>query len=146
MATLNIPDNFIRYFIQCAFIGLTTFAAGVSSYRSHYGWKDSIVWPGLLFLAVTGLVWQAIVSLWVPEPYLDEFFHIPQAQKYCELRWDEWDDKITTPPGLYVTAASSTLPDKRTLLTIKTPATSPASPYRNSPGSSSAPAPHSPCA
>lgn len=30
----------------------------------------------------------------------DEFFHIPQAQKYCEGRFREWDDKITTPPGL----------------------------------------------
>ncbi|CAI4210937.1 unnamed protein product [Parascedosporium putredinis] len=31
----------------------------------------------------------------------DEIFHIPQAQRYCEGRWTEWDDKITTPPGLY---------------------------------------------
>ena len=30
----------------------------------------------------------------------DEFFHIPQAQAYCEERWWDWDDKITTPPGL----------------------------------------------
>ncbi|KAG6109703.1 hypothetical protein E4U31_006659 [Claviceps sp. LM219 group G6] len=32
----------------------------------------------------------------------DEVFHIPQAQKYCEGRFLEWDDKITTPPGLYI--------------------------------------------
>ncbi|KAF8420701.1 alpha-1,2 glucosyltransferas-like protein alg10 [Tirmania nivea] len=38
----------------------------------------------------------------VPEPYLDEVFHIPQSQRYCEGRWTEWDDKITTPFGLYV--------------------------------------------
>lgn len=30
----------------------------------------------------------------------DEFFHIPQAQTYCEGRYWDWDDKITTPPGL----------------------------------------------
>lgn len=30
----------------------------------------------------------------------DEVFHIPQAQKYCEGKFLEWDDKITTPPGL----------------------------------------------
>ena len=28
-------------------------------------------------------------------------FHIPQAQTYCEGRFWDWDDKITTPPGLY---------------------------------------------
>ncbi|KAG5933818.1 hypothetical protein E4U53_000857 [Claviceps sorghi] len=33
---------------------------------------------------------------------LDEIFHIPQAQRYCEGRFLEWDDKITTPPGLYI--------------------------------------------
>ncbi|KAG6006981.1 hypothetical protein E4U21_006501 [Claviceps maximensis] len=32
----------------------------------------------------------------------DEVFHIPQAQRYCEGRLLEWDDKITTPPGLYL--------------------------------------------
>ncbi|KAI6782809.1 uncharacterized protein J7T54_000952 [Emericellopsis cladophorae] len=36
----------------------------------------------------------------------DEVFHIPQAQKYCEGKWSEWDDKITTPPGLYLLTTS----------------------------------------
>ncbi|KID97897.1 Alpha-1,2 glucosyltransferase alg-10, partial [Metarhizium majus ARSEF 297] len=47
----------------------------------------------------------------------DEIFHIPQAQKYCEGKFLEWDDKITTPPGLYLfsillqkTAATVKLP------------------------------------
>ncbi|CAN8102066.1 unnamed protein product [Discula destructiva] len=102
MTIPDIPDGFVRYFGQCAFIGFITFAARVTYYQYHYGWKDRLVWPGLLFVAMAGLVWQAVVTLWVPEPYLDEVFHIPQAQKYCELRWLEWDDKITTPPGLYI--------------------------------------------
>ncbi|KAJ4422933.1 glucosyltransferase [Gnomoniopsis sp. IMI 355080] len=102
MAIPEIPDNFLRYLTQCSIIGFITFAARVTYYRFHYGWKDSVVWPGLLFVTVTGLIWQAVVTLWVPEPYLDEIFHIPQAQKYCQLRWYEWDDKITTPPGLYI--------------------------------------------
>ncbi|RGP74236.1 alpha-1,2 glucosyltransferase alg10 [Fusarium longipes] len=34
----------------------------------------------------------------------DEVFHIPQAQKYCQGLFLEWDDKITTPPGLYLTS------------------------------------------
>lgn len=32
----------------------------------------------------------------------DEVFHVPQAQKYCDGDFSAWDDKITTPPGLYV--------------------------------------------
>ncbi|MBE3041433.1 hypothetical protein IMZ48_02395 [Candidatus Bathyarchaeota archaeon] len=39
-------------------------------------------------------------GLTVTNPFQDEVFHIPQAQKYCDAKWLEWDDKITTPPGL----------------------------------------------
>ena len=34
-----------------------------------------------------------------PQPYMDEIFHIPQAQNYCHLHYDHWNDKITTLPG-----------------------------------------------
>ncbi|KAJ8099232.1 alpha-2-glucosyltransferase Alg10 [Lipomyces tetrasporus] len=37
----------------------------------------------------------------IPDSYLDEVFHIPQTQQYCAGNYDVWDDKITTPPGLY---------------------------------------------
>ncbi|EGZ27833.1 hypothetical protein PHYSODRAFT_477641 [Phytophthora sojae] len=59
----------------------------------------------LLVLAVLGLLFAWLlnaVNRAVPEPYMDEIFHIPQAQKYCEGRYDEWDPKITTFPGLYL--------------------------------------------
>ncbi|KAI0128127.1 glycosyltransferase family 59 protein [Hypoxylon sp. NC0597] len=46
--------------------------------------------------------WLSSVANHVPEPYLDEVFHIPQAQVYCDGKYGVWDDKITTPPGLYV--------------------------------------------
>ncbi|KAI9774682.1 MAG: glucosyltransferase [Geoglossum simile] len=59
-----------------------------------------IIGGSLLF--VMGSIWLGQVSLIVPEPYLDEAFHIPQAQAYCEGKWHIWDPKITTPPGLYV--------------------------------------------
>ncbi|XP_036433242.1 dol-P-Glc:Glc(2)Man(9)GlcNAc(2)-PP-Dol alpha-1,2-glucosyltransferase [Colossoma macropomum] len=36
------------------------------------------------------------------EPYMDEIFHIPQAQKYCQGKFNEWDPMITTLPGLYL--------------------------------------------
>ncbi|KAG8947991.1 glucosyltransferase [Tulasnella sp. 419] len=42
------------------------------------------------------------VNIAVREPYMDEPFHIPQAQAYCDGEWSSWDPKITTPPGLYV--------------------------------------------
>ncbi|XP_069485327.1 dol-P-Glc:Glc(2)Man(9)GlcNAc(2)-PP-Dol alpha-1,2-glucosyltransferase [Ambystoma mexicanum] len=35
-------------------------------------------------------------------PYMDETFHIPQTQLYCEGRFREWDPMITTLPGLYL--------------------------------------------
>ncbi|KAL1862797.1 glucosyltransferase [Diaporthe australafricana] len=69
---------------------------------SRYGWDRPAVRVALLAApALAGLFWQAAVAVTVPEPYLDEVFHIPQAQKYCQAKWLEWDDKITTPPGLY---------------------------------------------
>ncbi|ODV60297.1 dolichyl-P-Glc:Glc(2)Man(9)GlcNAc(2)-PP-dolichol alpha-1,2- glucosyltransferase [Ascoidea rubescens DSM 1968] len=33
--------------------------------------------------------------------FIDEIFHIPQTQKYCDGNFSYWDPKITTPPGLY---------------------------------------------
>ncbi|MCI4389017.1 hypothetical protein PGIGA_G00092760 [Pangasianodon gigas] len=36
------------------------------------------------------------------ESYMDEIFHVPQAQKYCEEKFNEWDPMITTLPGLYL--------------------------------------------
>ncbi|XP_041058403.1 dol-P-Glc:Glc(2)Man(9)GlcNAc(2)-PP-Dol alpha-1,2-glucosyltransferase isoform X1 [Carcharodon carcharias] len=35
-------------------------------------------------------------------PYMDEIFHVPQAQRYCDGRFSEWDPMITTLPGLYL--------------------------------------------
>ncbi|TEB35126.1 glucosyltransferase [Coprinellus micaceus] len=42
------------------------------------------------------------LNMIVTEPYMDEPFHIPQAQAYCEGDYAKWDPKITTPPGLYL--------------------------------------------
>lgn len=47
-------------------------------------------------------VWRTKVNAAVPEPYLDEVFHVPQAQAYWAHQWTQWDPKITTPPGLYL--------------------------------------------
>ena len=61
---------------------------------------------GVTFLFLFARSWLARVLALVPEAYLDEVFHIPQAQTYCDGRWSDWDDKITTPPGLYVVSVA----------------------------------------
>eukprot|EP00039_Didymoeca_costata_P002682 m.61882 g.61882 ORF g.61882 m.61882 type:complete len:465 (+) comp11459_c0_seq2:146-1540(+) len=42
----------------------------------------------------------------VPEPYMDEIFHVPQAKLYCQhfpKFWEApWDNMITTLPGTYI--------------------------------------------
>ncbi|KAE8160312.1 DIE2/ALG10 family-domain-containing protein [Aspergillus tamarii] len=54
------------------------------------------------FVLLSIPVWMNRVNAVVPEPYLDEAFHIPQAQAYWHHKWTHWDPKITTPPGLYL--------------------------------------------
>jgi DIE2/ALG10 family. len=46
--------------------------------------------------------WRTKINATVPEPYLDEIFHVRQAQTYWAHNWTQWDPKITTPPGLYL--------------------------------------------
>ncbi|KAH8803160.1 DIE2/ALG10 family-domain-containing protein [Xylogone sp. PMI_703] len=57
----------------------------------------------LFYVAVYFLAtfWRTNVNRIVPIPYLDEIFHIPQAQAYCNGDYFTWDPKLTTPPGLY---------------------------------------------
>ncbi|KAI9629691.1 hypothetical protein KEM48_012755 [Puccinia striiformis f. sp. tritici PST-130] len=38
----------------------------------------------------------------VPDPYMDEIFHVEQAKTYCAGQWTTWNNLITTPPGLYI--------------------------------------------
>ena len=62
--------------------------------------QSSRYWPGQVI--------KSIISSRNPTWYFpfikDEIFHVPQAQKYCRGDWLEWDPKITTPPGLYLTS------------------------------------------
>ncbi|XP_071816104.1 dol-P-Glc:Glc(2)Man(9)GlcNAc(2)-PP-Dol alpha-1,2-glucosyltransferase-like [Apostichopus japonicus] len=54
-----------------------------------------------LFVLVTAVIFLQ-VEKFQHTPYMDEIFHVPQAQKYCAGNFTEWDPMITTPPGLYV--------------------------------------------
>ena len=62
--------------------------------------------PPLLFVVLlyTSLVAMAgnMVNKTVEEPYMDEFFHVRQTQAYCAGNFSQWDEKITTLPGLYL--------------------------------------------
>ncbi|KAG8826024.1 glucosyltransferase [Serendipita sp. 401] len=68
-------------------------------------WRNTVSSPlfYVAFCAATVLVLKEVNSV-VWEPYMDEPFHVPQAQAYCESKWEVWDPKITTPPGLYMSA------------------------------------------
>ncbi|OAA66545.1 glucosyltransferase [Niveomyces insectorum RCEF 264] len=85
--------------------GATTDASStvpISSSGVKGRWRPMLFVVGVSLLFIFAKAWLGWVLSNVPEPYLDEFFHIPQAQKYCEGKWTEWDNKITTPPGLYL--------------------------------------------
>ena len=58
------------------------------------------------YAAALGALYAAIDHI-VPEPYMDEPFHLRQTQAYCAGRWSEWDEKITTFPGLYLLGTAS---------------------------------------
>ncbi|RYO32574.1 hypothetical protein AA0113_g8898 [Alternaria arborescens] len=60
----------------------------------------------IVFIVYITTIWYGEVLHEVPNPYLDEYFHIPQAQKYCKGDYS-WDPKITTPPGLYLVSKLS---------------------------------------
>ncbi|CAI5730465.1 unnamed protein product [Hyaloperonospora brassicae] len=68
----------------------------------------SSVVPVLAVLAVLYSWLLATVNQIVPDPYMDEIFHIPQAQHYCQDRFHEWDPKLTTFPGLYLVSTLCT--------------------------------------
>ncbi|ODH36723.1 hypothetical protein ACO22_02735 [Paracoccidioides brasiliensis] len=55
-----------------------------------------------LFASTLLIIWQLLINSVVPDPYLDEVFHVRQAQAYWVHRWRQWDPKITTPPGVYI--------------------------------------------
>ncbi|ODV93851.1 hypothetical protein PACTADRAFT_77351 [Pachysolen tannophilus NRRL Y-2460] len=42
-----------------------------------------------------------VITREVNYPFIDEIFHVPQCQWYCQQYFSYWDPKITTPPGLY---------------------------------------------
>ncbi|TPX48709.1 dolichyl-P-Glc:Glc2Man9GlcNAc2-PP-dolichol alpha-1,2-glucosyltransferase [Synchytrium endobioticum] len=68
----------------------------------------------ILILAYIYIQWK-LISPTVTSPYMDEKFHIPQALKYCHGRLFDYDPKLTTPPGLYITSLALIYPFSRIL-------------------------------
>ncbi|KAJ4347563.1 glucosyltransferase [Ascochyta clinopodiicola] len=66
-------------------------------------WRGAAPNAASSLFAAAAASWASVAGGKVPQPYLDEFFHVPQAQKYCKGDFS-WDPKITTPPGLYLVA------------------------------------------
>ncbi|KAI2776752.1 glycosyltransferase family 59 protein [Daldinia loculata] len=60
------------------------------------------IFLSLITIQFLGHTWLSFVTQHASNPYLDEVFHVPQAQVYCDGKFGVWDDKITTPPGLYI--------------------------------------------
>lgn len=63
--------------------------------------------PGLNFLAagVTLALSGALLALttkYVPDPYMDEPFHVDVAENFCRGQFTYQNAKVTTPPGLYI--------------------------------------------
>jgi alpha-1,2-glucosyltransferase len=67
---------------------------------------DSTFRPLKSIFTIVHLVTFAVIYQVAPDPYIDEIFHVPQAQAYCRGDWFHWNNKITTPPGLYLVSSA----------------------------------------
>lgn len=75
--------------------------------RSRYTFDEAIQVVVAPLISWAQFEWFRQVDNHVPGPYLDEVFHIPQANAFWKGNWSHWDDKITTPPGLYLYSISA---------------------------------------
>lgn len=58
------------------------------------------LYPLLIIYFIVTFIY--ITSKVVPYQFIDEKFHVNQTITYLSGNWNQWDSKITTPPGLYV--------------------------------------------
>ncbi|CAH8456777.1 unnamed protein product [Dicrocoelium dendriticum] len=59
-----------------------------------------------LFVTAISSLSTLVITRVQPVPYMDEVFHVRQTKAYLVGNWTSWDDKITTPPGTYITFIS----------------------------------------
>lgn len=60
---------------------------------------ENLVLP--IFAGLTWLIAQTAHQE-LKWPFIDEIFHLRQCATYCAHQFSKWDNKITTPPGLYL--------------------------------------------
>ncbi len=62
-------------------------------------------WTALAFsvFAVVSGFFFTIINRTRPEPYMDEIFHVPQAQRYCQGRYTEVSDCTAVLVAIIVT-------------------------------------------
>lgn len=77
-------------------------SASRASNRSNTSGTGLLHTALIISIASWLLYWHRTVKNIVPDAYLDEVFHAPQAQAYWAGSWQTWNSKITTPPGLYL--------------------------------------------
>ncbi|EGW31427.1 uncharacterized protein SPAPADRAFT_56279 [Spathaspora passalidarum NRRL Y-27907] len=58
--------------------------------------------PSYVYIGIKSVFVRHLVSTEVQQPFIDEIFHLRQCQVYCNYNFTHWDNKITTPPGLYL--------------------------------------------
>ncbi|KAJ8923631.1 hypothetical protein NQ315_010210 [Exocentrus adspersus] len=58
----------------------------------------------LVYFIVSKLIFDSVYL--TSNLVVDEEFHIPLGQSYCELDFSRWDPKVTTLPGLYLISTS----------------------------------------
>ena len=79
----------------------------ISSYSQP---QPSLVLPYTLLCIFTCIVLSMCYTInrTVTEPYMDELFHVDQVQRWCDTnsKWGNWNNKITTLPGLYLYSLS----------------------------------------
>lgn len=64
----------------------------------------------MIIFVIFNILILYIINNEVKAPYMDEIFHFPQALKYYHGIFTDWDPKITTPPGLYISTLFLLLP------------------------------------
>ena len=64
--------------------------------------RSLVAATSLLVLGMLAIPLQRMQQVLPDEPYMDEVYHIKQAQAYCSSIYGQWDNKITTYPGLYL--------------------------------------------
>lgn len=57
---------------------------------------------GLVGLVMCFLTLFIFLQDLLPKPYMDEQFHVDQLHAYCAGNFSYWNNKLTTPPGLYL--------------------------------------------